>query len=169
MPSQPSGPKPGTLALADEIRRLQSRGVKRYLLPGRLGKTVKQIDHAIRVIKEQDGELTPRRYSRRKEAQLRNPVPPGTSWDWQDAAACRGMGIGLFFGHEGERQAERERREREAKAVCAGCMVREECLELALARPEKAGTWAGLNKDERAAERRKRMRTDRAREEEDVA
>ena len=49
-------------------------------------------------------------------------------------------------------------RERKAKAVCASCPVRLECLNYAVARPEKYGTWGGLNEDERSAERRRRMR-----------
>ncbi|HEX3827166.1 MAG TPA: WhiB family transcriptional regulator, partial [Sporichthyaceae bacterium] len=33
-----------------------------------------------------------------------------------------------------------------------------ECLNYALSRPEKYGVWGGLNEEERAAERRRRMR-----------
>ena len=58
----------------------------------------------------------------------------------------------------GERQPERDIRERKAKAICAQCPVRAECLDYALSRPEKYGTWGGLNEDERASERRRRMR-----------
>jgi WhiB family transcriptional regulator, redox-sensing transcriptional regulator len=36
--------------------------------------------------------------------------------------------------------------------------VRNECLDYAISRPEKYGTWGGLNEDERASERRRRMR-----------
>lgn len=79
-------------------------------------------------------------------------------WGWQDAAACRGEDIGLFFGPDGERQPEREIRERKAKAICVTCPVRAECLEYALSRPEKYGVWGGLNEEERASERRRRMR-----------
>jgi WhiB family transcriptional regulator, redox-sensing transcriptional regulator len=79
-------------------------------------------------------------------------------WRWQDNAACRGLAIDLFFGFEGERGSEREDREWEASRVCAGCPVRTDCLDYAVDRPEKYGTWAGLNEDERAAERRRRMR-----------
>lgn len=79
-------------------------------------------------------------------------------WGWQDAAACRGEDIGLFFGPDGERQPEREVREQKAKAICARCPVRTECLEYALSRPEKYGVWGGMNEDERASERRRRMR-----------
>ena len=74
-------------------------------------------------------------------------VLPRPNWGWQDSAACRG-----------ERQPERDIRERKAKQVCANCPVRIECLNYAVARPEKYGTWGGLNEDERSAERRRRMR-----------
>jgi len=51
-------------------------------------------------------------------------LPPRPNWGWQDAAACRGKEVVLFFGPDGERQPEREIRERKAKAVCAACPVR---------------------------------------------
>ena len=70
-------------------------------------------------------------------------MPPRPSWAWQDAGACRGKDIVLFFGPDGERQPEREVRERKAKAVCAACPVRAECLTYAVSRPEKYGTWGG--------------------------
>jgi len=85
-------------------------------------------------------------------------LPPRPNWGWQDAAACRGKDVVLFFGPDGERQPEREIRERKAKAVCGACPVRAECLTYAVSRPEKYGTWGGLNEEERASERRRRMR-----------
>ena len=68
-------------------------------------------------------------------------LPPRPNWGWQDAAACRGTDVVLFFGPDGERQPEREIRERKAKAMCASCPVRSECLDYAISRPEKYGTW----------------------------
>ncbi|HEY9372573.1 WhiB family transcriptional regulator [Streptomyces sp.] len=89
----------------------------------------------------------------------RGPAPrPRLIWQWQDDAACRREDLVLFFGPDGERQPERERRERKAKAICAQCPVRNECLDHALAAPEKSGTWGGLNEEERASERRRRQR-----------
>jgi WhiB family transcriptional regulator, redox-sensing transcriptional regulator len=38
---------------------------------------------------------------------------------------------------------------REAKRVCAGCPVRMECLETALANDERFGIWGGLSERER--------------------
>lgn len=87
--------------------------------------------------------------------QLARPRP---SWAWQDDAACRGEDLVLFFGPDGERQPERDVRERKAKAICAQCPSRAACLDYALSRPEKYGLYGGLNEDERASERRRRMR-----------
>jgi WhiB family redox-sensing transcriptional regulator len=83
---------------------------------------------------------------------------PRPNWGWQHAAACREEDVILFFGPDGERQPERELREQKAKALCASCPVRMDCLNYALSRPEKYGSWGGLNEDERAVERRRRMR-----------
>lgn len=79
-------------------------------------------------------------------------------WTWQDDAQCRGEDLMLFFGPDGERQPEREARERKAKEICAQCSVRTTCLDYAIATPEKYGVYGGLNEDERATERRRRMR-----------
>src|SRR5258707_14099848 len=83
---------------------------------------------------------------------------PRPNWGWQDDAACRGKDVVLFFGPDGERQPERDVRERKAKAVCGSCPVRIDCLNYAVARPEKYGTCGGLDEDERSLERRRRMR-----------
>jgi WhiB family redox-sensing transcriptional regulator len=45
----------------------------------------------------------------------------------------------------------------EAKEICAGCPVRPECLEYALAAAEEFGVWGGLTEKER----RKLLRSDR--------
>lgn len=90
------------------------------------------------------------------------PTPPMPSWGWQAGAACRGEDLILFFGRDGERTLEREARERKAKKVCQFCPVRAACLDYAVSRPEKYGTWGAMNEDERASERRKRMRRSNA-------
>lgn len=94
-------------------------------------------------------------------AQPPTPRPKVTrrlDWRWQDQAACRGEDLNLFFGLEGERGDLKSDREREAKAICSGCPVRSECLEYALSSHEKSGVWGQLGEDERASERRRRMR-----------
>jgi WhiB family redox-sensing transcriptional regulator len=78
-------------------------------------------------------------------------------WSWQDDGACRGEDPELFIAPDGERQAEREVREKKAKAICDGCTVRSACLDAAI-KWRAVGVWGGLGDDERAAERRRRMR-----------
>jgi WhiB family redox-sensing transcriptional regulator len=77
---------------------------------------------------------------------------------WQNVAACQGMPLILFFGPDNERAPERHIRERAAKAICDTCTVQADCLDYAVKRPEKDGTWGGLGPDERAGERRRWQR-----------
>lgn len=56
---------------------------------------------------------------------------------WQDHAACLGCDPDVFFPEAGEDSAA-------AKAVCAGCRVREECLEWAIATGQEYGVWGGM-------------------------
>lgn len=77
---------------------------------------------------------------------------------WQNAAACRGESIELFFGCDGERPAERDIRVPKAKAICAVCPVRSDCLSYAAVRPEKHGIWGGMTEDERESARRNERR-----------
>jgi WhiB family redox-sensing transcriptional regulator len=79
-------------------------------------------------------------------------------WRWTDDAECHGEDLILFFGPDGERTRERVIRERKAKKVCARCPVEQACLDYAVSRPEKHGTWGGMSEEERASERRRRMR-----------
>lgn len=80
---------------------------------------------------------------------------------WQDRAACRGEDLDLFFGLDGERGPVREAREAGAKAICARCPVKLQCGNYAIGNAERYGIWAGLNEEERAAERRRRTRRER--------
>ena len=105
-------------------------------------------------------------------------MPPDVAWrkptkandlTWQNHAACNGQDLNLFFSPEGERKPERDRREAKAKTFCDRCVVRGECLEYAIRRPEKDGTWGGLNQDDRERERRNRGRRVGARAQEDAA
>ncbi len=45
-----------------------------------------------------------------------------------------------------------------AKRICASCLVREPCLEFALASNQDAGVWGGLTEDERRTLKRARQR-----------
>jgi WhiB family redox-sensing transcriptional regulator len=69
---------------------------------------------------------------------------------WQARANCAGVDPELFFPERGVST-------REAKAVCRGCVVREECLEYALVHAEKFGIWGGLSERERRELRRRRV------------
>ena len=74
------------------------------------------------------------------------------SWEygWQWRAACRGEDANLFFPpNHVEEKPERDARERHAKAICAICPVRIECLEYAIRIREPHGIWGGLNELER--------------------
>ena len=77
---------------------------------------------------------------------------------WQDRAACQGMDALLFFGPDGEPRPERDIREARAKAVWQLCPVRVPCLDYALRNSIRHGIWDGLNGEERARERRRRVR-----------
>ena len=83
---------------------------------------------------------------------------PATS-DWQHRAACRGEDAAFFFapGHF-ERRSEKLAREAVAKAFCARCQVRAECLALALRVRDPHGVWGGLNEMERRVLLRERAR-----------
>ena len=75
--------------------------------------------------------------------------------DWRTKAACKGIDPEFFFSSDAAEDAanknERIEREAEAKAVCARCSVRAECLDYAVAAGEKYGIWGGLNPQERRA------------------
>lgn len=77
-------------------------------------------------------------------------IPADGASGWQFDAACRGEDSALFFapGYF-ERREEKAARELRAKAICAVCPVRDECLEFALAARESHGVWGGLNEQER--------------------
>lgn len=57
-----------------------------------------------------------------------------------------------------------ERENAAAKRVCAGCPVREKCLDFALKdRTERFGVWGGMTYDERKREARRRREAARRR------
>lgn len=67
---------------------------------------------------------------------------------WQDFGECRGD-MNLFFGPENEKIDPKRQREALAKAVCARCVVKADCLQYALQADEKFGVWGGLGEQER--------------------
>jgi WhiB family redox-sensing transcriptional regulator len=69
---------------------------------------------------------------------------------WQARANCLGVDPDLFFPERGSST-------REAKEVCRGCVVREDCLDYAIANGEKFGIWGGMSERERRKVRRARF------------
>lgn len=70
---------------------------------------------------------------------------------WHQRAACRGEGTETFVIPHGAQYEPR------ARELCAGCPVRPECLEVALADSELVGMWGGSTPTERRAMRRGRV------------
>ena len=70
--------------------------------------------------------------------------------EWQQRAACRGVGPDRFYSQDRRLQAE-------AKAMCARCTVVDDCLEAGRREP---GVWGGM-----AEHTRKDWYADRNREE----
>ena len=69
---------------------------------------------------------------------------------WQARAACRGPHASSFFPPSRvERKEEKAHREAKAKAICAECRVRTDCLDYAMRIREPHGIWGGLNEVER--------------------
>ena len=56
---------------------------------------------------------------------------------WMDQARCKGEDTNLFFPERGHPTDY-------AKALCAACPVRQECLDYALSHGERHGVWGGL-------------------------
>ncbi len=82
----------------------------------------------------------------------RTPDPPSGlnwqhwAWTWRCLAACLDEDPELFYPdlHEAEQV-------RKAKEVCSRCIVREQCLKVALITKDQHGIWGGLTPDERRA------------------
>jgi WhiB family transcriptional regulator, redox-sensing transcriptional regulator len=83
--------------------------------------------------------------------------------EWWTLAACQSADPDLFFpiSASGPARTQVER----AKAVCAGCPVRSDCLRYALAAGPLQGVWGGLTEEERRLQRQReakaRMRASR--------
>lgn len=74
---------------------------------------------------------------------LAEPTPA-----WFTLANCRGINPGIFITARGDSVEP-------ARRVCAGCVVRDECLDYALTRsPRVVGVWGGTTERERRAMRR---------------
>jgi WhiB family redox-sensing transcriptional regulator len=69
---------------------------------------------------------------------------------WRDRAACATENPEWFYPSPSDRAGRGAKREAKAKAVCARCPVRAECLNWATTRGIRDGIWGGLNPEERA-------------------
>ena len=78
---------------------------------------------------------------------------------WRKHAACRAHDPMLWYpeyGSHGPGTAKKKAaQDAAAKAICAQCPVRRDCLHSALERGERHGIWGGLNEDERKALKRR--------------
>lgn len=87
--------------------------------------------------------------------------------DWWQLAACRETDPELFFPvtARGPGAGEIAR----AKAVCATCQVRRQCLQYALATHQVDGVWGGTTEDERRLHVRRERERKQQRERPGVA
>ena len=78
------------------------------------------------------------------ESSLRTVLVPGENEDlsWQEDALCAQVDPELFFPEKGQPS-------RDAKKICAGCEVRKQCLQWAIATNQRHGVWGGLTSRER--------------------
>ena len=73
----------------------------------------------------------------------RTPALPVSALDgWRYRAACRGADLQTFFPGRGQ-SAE------PARQICAGCPVRQPCLDYALSHGITHGIWGGLTERDR--------------------
>ena len=82
-------------------------------------------------------------------------IPLAAEQHWRAEAACRNEDTNLFFPISDEGAAE-------AKAICAVCPVRAECLDWSIATRQSDGVWGGLTENERRRVRRRRQAAARA-------
>lgn len=75
---------------------------------------------------------------------------------WRSAAACRSADPEMFFPISDSGPAREQTAK--AKAVCATCRVRRECLGFALRTGQMHGIWGGTTEYERAAAWRRASR-----------
>jgi WhiB family transcriptional regulator, redox-sensing transcriptional regulator len=80
----------------------------------------------------------------------------GKTARWRAEAACLSADPDLFFPISSTGPAERQIAR--AKRICAGCAVRRECLEFAVAHDQMYGIWGGTTPDDRRRDRRRRRR-----------
>jgi len=78
----------------------------------------------------------------------------GSATNWRSAGACLSADPDLFFPISTKGPAEKQIAR--AKMICAGCRVRQECLEFAQVHDLTYGIWGGTTPEDRQRERRRR-------------
>ncbi len=83
-------------------------------------------------------------------------IATGDASNWRSAGACLTADPDLFFpiSSAGLSAGQVAR----AKAICAGCEVRRECLQFALAHEPAYGIWGGMTPEDRQRDRRRKRR-----------
>lgn len=75
---------------------------------------------------------------------------------WMQYAACRGVGINIFFTEENDRRKP-EQIERQASRYCSTCPARLACVKAAIANHERHGVWGGVSFTRKTADRERRI------------
>lgn len=79
-----------------------------------------------------------------------------TAADWRSAGACVSADPDLFFPISMKGPGEKQIGQ--AKAICAGCQVKQECLDFAMTHDLPYGIWGGSTPEDRQRERRRKRR-----------
>jgi WhiB family redox-sensing transcriptional regulator len=80
----------------------------------------------------------------------------GTAANWRSASACLSADPDLFFPISTAGPAKQQITR--AKTICAGCQVRQECLEFAVSHDLAHGIWGGTTPEDRQRDRRRKRR-----------
>jgi WhiB family redox-sensing transcriptional regulator len=80
----------------------------------------------------------------------------GTVTNWRSAGACLSADPDLFFPISTSGPAQRQIAR--AKMICAGCGVRQECLQFAMSHDQLYGIWGGTTAEDRQRDRRRKRR-----------
>jgi WhiB family redox-sensing transcriptional regulator len=80
----------------------------------------------------------------------------GSVPNWRSAGACRSADPDLFFPISSAGPAQRQIAR--AKLICAGCGVRQECLDFAVSHDQTHGIWGGTTPEDRQRDRRRKRR-----------
>jgi WhiB family transcriptional regulator, redox-sensing transcriptional regulator len=80
----------------------------------------------------------------------------GNVANWRSAGACLSADPDLFFPISTTGAADKQ--VARAKMICAGCLVRQECLEFALTHDQTHGIWGGTTAEDRQRIRRRQRR-----------